>query len=1529
MASKVNTKFVAVLAGSLVLVFAGTTGTWLWLKNKSGDDNERKGDEFMKAQDYEHAELAYGKAVNKQRANIVRLEKWHGALTHLVPKTQTIYEQKYRTEFTGATRQLALLKRTDVAAHRAWLDLLDEQVTGSRFDTQSNLQVVQMVDEALANFSPPSPEGPEQVLRRYSALALVRIMSGAPEVTDEQIKRAREDLDAAIKADPKDVEIALASVEWNSAQAGRAALAKRSEAEKQFRDQARQGLRDVAARFPDHPRVQVAMLRLKLQQMLEEVGLDADGLSPEQKRDRSLLAQEKLKGMTADLDAVAAKLSAAERLLPETLGDYMTLENGMDPRSLSGRTQGVARAVLEKHPEDALMRNLLATSLGQVGKFDAGIEEYQKIIDLPTLPLSTSGLRLFAIKSSAAVSKTDLALQQWFTTTDAEQKKQVMEKVLAFRAKINEMGIKDEMPQVLFVDAKIKVTQEEWAAANKLLVRFFDAIGNERNADALLIHAQVLLNLNQPGAAMTAADKLIKLQPGNLTAYMITARALWALEQKDEAISRMELILQDNPNDEEARRILTAWQQEKDPTKITDPVLRELAQLNQGSGQGGQRDIVTPLRAMAEKYNYDPRIVSQLAQGLMESQDKAGAAEVVKKAIAAHPDDTGLKRLEKAVQAEDTGAALVQLLDDSPLSNDEKALRKYTVLRAYKHNDAASQVLKAAAAQYPKDVRLLELSFLEAIERRDLDAANQFADTAAKLDADSAEGLTYRARIFIMQERMPEAAATLQQAASRRVVSPEVWRLLARVHGRLGSEQDAERDYVEALKLRPTDRGILVEYIDYVSSYDPSHALQIATDNQTYGAGDAQYEEILTRLQGRVGDKNKAIASRQKLAEREPDNVNNLGALAGLLLDLKKFDEARPLIDKIKATKDSVAVALLEARYYADRRQMDESKKAMEDYLSRQKPADLTYEPFLAFGQFLVNHEQVDEGLAMMQRGLPYQEPKRAEVDRTIGDTLASVNRPDAAAQAYERVLAAGGDDPKNLVHLRLAEMYAKQQKFKEANEVLAKINAAADKENATAILLAADCASGAGDDRKARELLDRAVATFTEEPLVYAKRAEFLLRTPQTERDGLADFEAALRVRPGYPRALQMRAAYYLRIADLDKAVLDLIELVKANPRMTDVRDSLITDLLKRGRIEQAMQVADDAVTTHPGDITTLAKMSDLFRVAERFAEATKYSKAAWELNKDYEIAVRYLDCLLNDPAGSLAAAEAVLKTFQADIASRPALLLDRAKLAARRDPANAVGRKQIRDDLTAALSLIPPERLDQLLAWRKDVRRIMKQPADAVGYFNEAAKTTRIPDWPSYFVGDILVGSDSTVADGIKLLNGLAHGAADENVRVLAYRLIGQAYLVRQKFQEAADAWLEGLKYYPADWEMNNNLAYILVKYLDKAQEALTHAETAVKGSPTNPDALDTLGTVYLALKKFDDAQKMFESAIERAGPNITRVSPSIHRAQLFLAKGDKEACRKAIAEIETMIATLDTETASGYRTELDEMKKQIDAK
>ena len=114
MASRVNTKFVALLVTALVLVGGGVAATAFFILFKSASQLHSLAQEKLKTGDLVNADKFMSKAVAKERTNSGYMREWIEIMKKLELKSQTEFENKYRTNFVPAQRQLAVLLRNDV-----------------------------------------------------------------------------------------------------------------------------------------------------------------------------------------------------------------------------------------------------------------------------------------------------------------------------------------------------------------------------------------------------------------------------------------------------------------------------------------------------------------------------------------------------------------------------------------------------------------------------------------------------------------------------------------------------------------------------------------------------------------------------------------------------------------------------------------------------------------------------------------------------------------------------------------------------------------------------------------------------------------------------------------------------------------------------------------------------------------------------------------------------------------------------------------------------------------------------------------------------------------------------------------------------------------------------------------------------------------------------------------------------------------------------------------------------------------------
>ncbi len=90
--------------------------------------------------------------------------------------------------------------------------------------------------------------------------------------------------------------------------------------------------------------------------------------------------------------------------------------------------------------------------------------------------------------------------------------------------------------------------------------------------------------------------------------------------------------------------------------------------------------------------------------------------------------------------------------------------------------------------------------------------------------------------------------------------------------------------------------------------------------------------------------------------------------------------------------------------------------------------------------------------------------------------------------------------------------------------------------------------------------------------------------------------------------------------------------------------------------------------------------------------------------------------------------------------------------------------------------------------------------------------------------------------------------------------YREIGVVQFRLGSYEEAIRAWQKGLTYAPMDAGLLNNIAIALLK-LRRYDEAISHAETAVRNNETMPEPVNTLGEIYLSRGDVNKAARFFK--------------------------------------------------------------------
>ena len=109
-------------------------------------------------------------------------------------------------------------------------------------------------------------------------------------------------------------------------------------------------------------------------------------------------------------------------------------------------------------------------------------------------------------------------------------------------------------------------------------------------------------------------------------------------------------------------------------------------------------------------------------------------------------------------------------------------------------------------------------------------------------------------------------------------------------------------------------------------------------------------------------------------------------------------------------------------------------------------------------------------------------------------------------------------------------------------------------------------------------------------------------------------------------------------------------------------------------------------------------------------------------------------------------------------------------------------------------------------------------------------------------------------------------------------AWLVAGNIAISANQPNEAISSWEQSLSLNPNQPLTTNNIAYVLSDKLGEHERALPLAKAAADANPLNPQILDTLGTVHLALGDAEAAVPVLAESVRRGGGAITQARQAL---------------------------------------------------
>ncbi len=1520
MAANVNIKFIAI-AGA-VLTIVGAAGVWYAYDRltRTGEESVQLGDEAAAKNDWETAMLMYSRAVSKDQSKVEWIDKWINAVHNTRPKTSQLYTERYFGQYVLALRARADADRTDAAALRRYLDEVHKRITINGGDLGAWEAQLSHVDDMLKRFHGDEKDG--KALRRFRGIAQVRLLQQKTDLNADAARAAVEDLTAALEADPSDEEsvISLSSLDLMAAADHR----RRSENEQvQAREgAARKRLEDYVKAYPPATSSRLAIFQIDMEAFARVA--DPGTTRAEAFRSRRDQVQQIVDAALAERKD---RLEPGTTLAVAELAE-ITLDSGSNIADM------LFTQALQGRPNDPQL--MLAWGRMEMlrGSTEKAVERLQALIDLPDPPVSLEGVILLSFRARAVSMQADTIFAAWERATTTEERESLEARAKTYRKAMGDYVAADN-PMLLSVDARLKYMEGDLNAARKLLSDYNEQTG-ARDVLALQLLAEVLIRQENLGAARTNYERVLDLDPRSVRA--MTRLSEMAMAERDFGKARrlLESAVKFAPNDQRLKETLRTVTEMSMGAESKDPVLKvinEVRKMTVGVAPdlaGATAKVRDGLRANPG----EPRLSRLLAELLLAQNDRAGAVEAVRAGLAANPDHPTLKQLDQALNDPDPVNSQLRAIDQANIPDLNKNLDRYRVLRAAGRTDEANAQLDAAARMDPVDPAVVELLFMRAAEKNDTTEMDRLCVLAEAKNLDQSKGMVFRARRdLVALSKVPKAearrggmetvAAGLRTALTQDRLNPALWRMLGIVQLDLGQARAAAESFTRAVQIRPGDlvsNTSLIKALLTLKDYD--EALKVARRAEAQCGRDPEFAKLLLMLEseGPGGDREKALAARRRIAASQPDDLENKLSLVSLLLGANLIEEAEPLAAEI-TSKDARLGAAARAAILARRGDKTGAVAAYRVYLDTvTDPAKVGAE-YVAAANFLSQVAGREQAIALLETARSKQDPVNREIDRTIGDLYFDAGELDKAVTAYEQVLAGGAPDEGMAVMKRVIECYLRRSKFQQAEELINSLGPRA-KTDAVLLILSAQSMAGQNNMEGARRALDQAVAAEPENYLVYFKRAEFTSMDPTLSRDTEADLEQSLKLRPDLTSARRMLASMYFASARTDQGIDQIRKALTATPGDVALRMDFVELLLALTRTSEALDLLEDAIKQFPEDLQWKLRAASVFTKTNRFERASQLVGEIFAKVPTPEVAELYVVSLTSGPNPNPSRAMEVLKSPALNTDQSSRLLMLRARVWARAKKATeALG------DATLAWNKTDQTKPEDIELYFRTFTTVFESPKDQAEALTQMERRNPFTGWALYRASIIRAKIPGLESQATSAFRQLAETPGpDQTLIAAAWSALGSAAYRNKDFDNALKAFQRALVATPDDAELNNNVAYTLGIELKRPAEALPFAESAARAAPSSPMILDTLGALYHALGKENQARPVLERAVNLSVTPTERVPALLHLAATIKALGDRTQARK-YAQMASQFLDANPYLKDHYEAELKDLLQSLD--
>ena len=811
------------------------------------------------------------------------------------------------------------------------------------------------------------------------------------------------------------------------------------------------------------------------------------------------------------------------------------------------------------------------------------------------------------------------------------------------------------------------------------------------------------------------------------------------------------------------------------------------------------------------------------------------------------------------------------------------------------------------------------------------DEARAMLPMARENNFDGAEGNLAEARLEMSiaklladegkdnMEQVNRGIAASQRAAELAPWSDLAWRTLGWGNELKGNMAESERAYGESFRRNPKNAATFQKYVMLMlrPEGDSGRALGALREHAPSFEDDNLIQDLWLEVEARYGEPAIAYVKRKQIWDENPEDRNNALRLAAFLatvepsVDLILTDDGRrtinsrqwlgltasgqsELLGKLQARWDKImdqilvqienqedadfSQAVLHARVYVDRQQVDKAVATLRRFLRTQSDQDNQAYQAIAAAQFLIDSERHIEAAQLLSEAIDTQS-KSKEIDEALGSMYYARGLYIEAIKHLTQAL--DSPEPRLSTRYRLIESYLRTQQFEEGRRQLQLLREMGGSPYEVAMLdaflsnresiLAGAEGDASMEQAATQQYRDHLKAAIGINPDI-ARPYELLVNSLLSEylKSGQAALlEEANRVIDTASPIVKKSELLMLAQVELNQAenksrqaVLAMEEFLRANPAARSIRERLIVVHNDMGNSDKAMDTIKTAIVLYPEDSQWHTLLGEFLENEGDVDGATSAYIAAFNLEPTRRLLGRLNDVTRSAEKWDHEAVLAMIQKHQRMLEVSPLLQTIHAKALAR-IRANSQARNRIRESRQNYLIAVRQESLPPavLPVWYEDLQVVFAEEDPMAG---EAFALDLIEGeptlddysgmamyWARWNSPETWEKSIARQKEGVKLAEMTN---SDRLVEMLSR--LGSIELSAGRDDEAEKTFGRIVELRPDDTMALNNYAYLLSTLRGQPAEALPYAKKAIRLSPENPAIIDTMATIQSMLGNYDAA-------------------------------------------------------------------------